>query len=371
MEKVFEERMERCRHEMVAAQMDGLLVTRPHLVYHLTGWLPPDWARVFLILSGLRAELVSPFEPESLLNRQVDCLTYESFSLDHIVHKDENALDGINQAIAKASLEGKTLGMDPTALSSSLGCRLQNKLKTVDSAAFLARLIARKDPFAIEAIRKAVQHLDSAFRVAQDVIQADLIELELFAALQSHLSRALGEPVVLDCNLASGSRTLTEEPTATNKALAKGETVLIDLFPMLGPYGADYTRNFIIGQATDSQCQQHMVLEKALSSVEDKLGPGLTAREIDAQVRKIIADSIYGQWQYPHHSGHAFGLTIPEWPWIIPAEDQPLEPGMVIAIEPGIYHPENGGMRLESNYLITESGFERLESFPRRLIEVY
>jgi Xaa-Pro aminopeptidase len=370
MEKVFEQRLEQCRREMAAAQMDGLLVTRSHLIYHLTGWQPPEWARAFLILSGPHADLISPFEPESLPNDQVDCLTYEGFSLDRIVHPEENALEGVTRAVKKSSLEGKTLGMDPMALPAAIGCELQSRLKTVDSAVFLARLIARKDPFAIEAIRKAVQHLDSAFRVAQDVIQAGLIELELFAALQSHLSGALGKPVVLACNLASGSRTLTEEPAATNKALAKGETILIDLFPMLGPYGADYTRNFILGQASDAQRHQHRVLEEALDRVEEKLGPGLTAREIDALVRKTITNSGCGPWQHPHHSGHAFGLSIPEWPWIIAAENQPLETGMVIAIEPGIYHPENGGMRLESNYLITERGFERLESFPRRLIEV-
>jgi Xaa-Pro dipeptidase len=370
MEKVFENRLERCRQAMAAAQLDGLLAIRPHLVYHLTGWLPPDWARVFLIISDQHAILVSPFEPEDLPNQQVNCTVYDSFSLEHPVNATKNALERLIQGIAEACPEGKTLGADCTVLPAAFSIALKDLVNAVDSQAFMARLIAIKDTFAINAIRKAVRHLDSAFQLAQDVIQEGLIELELFAALQSHLSRTLGEPIVLDCNLASGGRTLTEEPTATNKVLGRGETVLMDLFPMLGPYGADYTRNFIIGKASNEQQKQHQTLEKALITVEEALAPGLTAREIDSLVRNVIEEAGYGKWQHPHHTGHAFGLTIPEWPWIIAAEDQALETDMVIAIEPGIYHPLNGGMRLESNYLVTEDGFERLESFPRQLIEV-
>jgi Xaa-Pro aminopeptidase len=204
--------------------------------------------------------------------------------------------------------------------------------------------------------------------VARDAIRPGVTETEVFGKIFTSLAQSLGGPLTLDCNFGSGPRALGDEPQPTNKPLEAGESVMIDLFPLMDGYVADYTRNFVVGPPTDGQLAQHAILETALAAAEKALRPGVRASEIDRLVRRVIQDAGYGEFAHRHHTGHAFGLTIPEPPWLIPADHTPLRAGMVIAVEPGIYHPENGGMRLEGNYIITEDGCEPLVGFPAKLI---
>jgi Xaa-Pro dipeptidase len=211
--------------------------------------------------------------------------------------------------------------------------------------------------------------LDRAFEKASQILRPGISELEVFEAIYTSLLDSLGAPFRLDCDIGFGANTSSAEHQPTSKKLQPGENVLIDLYPNLGGYVADYTRNFVLGSASAEQLRQHAVLEQALQAVEQLLRPGVPASEVDRAARLSIEQAGYGEFIYQHHTGHGFGLTTPEPPWIIPANHAPLQPGMLIAIEPAIYHPAQAGMRLEGDYLITETGFERLDGFPRSLGE--
>jgi Xaa-Pro aminopeptidase len=367
MKKSLEIRLDAIRKALDREHLSGLVINQPAYIFHITGWLPPIWAKTFAVIGPNDFILVAPFIPDDIQPTWNTSITYTSFSLDELINVSANAILALLQAVSQARLSAKSVGVILDALPGTYTQALSKLVQLHEVSELLHAETAVKDEMAQRAIRQRVGFLDQAFEVAALTMQPGMSEMEVFGAIYNSLIQLLGSSITLDCNFGSGFRTIADEPQPTNKRLKKGEPVLIDLFPMLGGYGADYTRNFAVKEATEGQLVQHGVLEKALSAAEAALRPGIAASEIDRIVRKVIEEEGYGKYAHQHHSGHAFGLAIPEPPWLIPADHTPLKPGMVIAIEPGIYHPVNGGMRLEGDYIITDDGYESLSGYPPKL----
>jgi len=336
--------------------LSGLILNQGAYVYHLTDWLPPSWATIFAVVGSGELILVTPFVPEGIEPVWSAAIT------------TEDTVAGLEQALSQARMLGGPLGVVMGAFPAANALPLSGQVELRDATDLMYDVTAAKDEVAQQAIRERVSYLDKAFEVAKTAIKPGVSETAVFGAIFTSLAQSLGGTLTLDCNFGSGPRTLGNEPEPTNKLLEAGEVVMIDLFPVMGGYVADYTRNFVVGKPTDDQLAQHATLERALAAGESILRPGTKASEIDQLVRKTLEDEGWGEFAYQHHTGHAFGLTIPEPPWLLPDVDMPLRAGMVIAVEPGIYHPANGGMRLEGNYIITEDGPESLVGFPARLI---
>ena len=191
-------------------------------------------------------------------------------------------------------------------------------------------------------------------------------ELAIWAAVHEPMAGQVGAPFALEGNFASGPRTLGSEPQATNRRIDASDTVFIDLCPVIHGYAADLTRAFVAGQPTEAQREGHAVLTDALLTGAALLRPGVRAGDVGRAVRSRVAEAL-GGYVFPHHTGHALGLQRQEQPMLIPGGDTLLEAGMVIAIEPGPYLPDTGGMRIEGNYLITETGSESLSEYPLEL----
>ena len=185
--------------------------------------------------------------------------------------------------------------------------------------------------------------------------------------MYGEILHAFGSPYTLIGDFVSGPRTERVGGPASPRVLQAGDLFIIDIFPVLDWYKGDITRTFVAGQPTARQREVHRVLDEALAAGAAAIRPGLRACDLDAVVRGTVTRAGYGE-NFPHHSGHAIGLGHPKSPYIIPADPSELRPNMVITLEPGIYLPGEGGMRLEQNYLITESGAEGLSQFPRELI---
>lgn len=368
MKEIFSSRLTVLREKLHEADLPGLILKKPNFIYHLTGWLPPEWADFFVVVGPEDLLLVTPFVPDDSDFFWDDALVYDSFALDEQVPATENAVTAVKQALEKAGLQGGVVGAILGNLNGIYALEISDYVSLKDAGGIVAGVTAIKDEAAQQAIRERVGYLDQAFAVARDSIRPGISETEVFGRIFTSLVKSYGGPVDLACNFGSGPRALIDEPLPTNKVIKAGEVVMIDLYPQMGPYVADYTRNFVVGSPTDAQMAQHAALEKALKAGEVMLKPGVMASEIDKVCREVLIEQGFGEHAYQHHSGHAFGLAIPEDPWLIPADHTSLQTGMVIAVEPAIYHPENGGMRLEGNYIITEEGCEALVGFPAELI---
>lgn len=357
------------RDTAARAGLQGLVLNQSAYIFHLSGWLPPAGLAVFIVIGPRDTLLVAPFAPDEPAAVWHRTYTYETFRHDRLVSALDNGVAALLQAVSDAGLLQAPVGVALAALPAAYALPLAQVAQLHDASDMLFRATMVKDAVAQQAIRERVAILDRAFAVAARTIRPGVSELEVFGAIYAELALALGAQPVLECVFGSGTRTLLDEPQPSGRVLERGDVVLIDLFPTLGGYVADYTRCFVVGPATDAQRAQHMALEHALATVEQALRPGVAAAEIDRIARYSIEAAGYAPWCYQHHTGHGFGLLALEPPWLIPADTTRLEPGMVLAVEPGIYHPEHGGMRLEGNYIITAGGCEALAGYPAMLTE--
>lgn len=359
---VYFERLTALREALAAANLDGLLLGQAAYIFHLTSWLPPQWAGAHLLIGPRDMTLISSMIPDHVAPVWNLALTYEQIQSDDSTTSASTIDRVLQEAISDAGLVGCTLGTDALVVGDILP--LLDLVTVRDARSLLRAITIVKDNAALQAIRAGVVLLERGFAAAAATIRPGVSELQVYSAVYSALAEGLGGQFVLDCVFASGPRTLSAEPQPTNRRLRQGETVLIDLFPNLGGYVADYTRNFIVGEPTAAQLAQHAALEHALTTAAALLRPGVPASAIDRAACHTIEEAGFAAHAYQHHTGHGFGLLSPEPPWLIPGDHTPLRAGMVIAIEPAIYHPINGGMRLEGNYIITEDGYEALDTYP-------
>lgn len=351
------------------AGLHGLIINQTLYLFHLSGWMPAPGAPVFLVIGPRGVVLVAPSLPEAPESVWDQTLLYDAWRSDTLMPATDQAITALRQAVSDAGLHQTNVGATLDALPASVALGLSDIVRLHDARNVLFQATMIKDAAAHQAIRERVAMLDRAFAAAALVIRPGVSELEVYGSICAELALALGAPPVVECVFASGPRTLASEPQPTSRVLTSGDVVLIDLFPNLGGYVADYTRCFVVGAATNAQRRQHLALEQALAAAEHALRPGVAAADIDRLVRQSIEAAGYGAWCYQHHTGHGFGVLTVEPPWILPTSSTLLAEGMVIAIEPGIYHPEHGGMRLEGNYIVTADGCESLTGYPATLTE--
>ena len=157
-------------------------------------------------------------------------------------------------------------------------------------------------------------------------------------------------------DVIAGVRTAAIEGDATDYVLQEGDALLLDLQPGWDHFWCDTTRTFFVGKASDEQRRVFGAITHTISAIETILRPGTRACEIYRKMQETLA--VYG-FSCPHHAGHATGHEKVAFPTFVEECDAPLEKGMYIALEPGVYL-EDFGIRLENNYLITENGFEKL-----------
>jgi Xaa-Pro aminopeptidase/Xaa-Pro dipeptidase len=258
---------------------------------------------------------------------------------------------------------GVELGQLPAAFMPAIHGRTREVAEINDLLWKLRRI---KDDEEIAQIEANAARNDHIFGLLREAVRPGVKDFALWAVVHAALCEDAGGPVTLEADLGAGPATANPDVCPVGHVLTEADHVLVDIYSASNGYYADTTRVFAVGEPTVKQMETHWVLEDALEAGAELLRPGVAAREVDAAVRRVIAEAGFAE-NYPHHSGHAFGLFQQERPYLIPAETMPLEAGMVITLEPGIYIPGWGGMRLEGNWVITDDGARRLDRYPDRL----
>jgi Xaa-Pro aminopeptidase len=224
-----------------------------------------------------------------------------------------------------------------------------------DLTAALARGRETKDPDELALVRRAIRATEAGHEAARRALRPGMREIDLHAEIEAAIARAAGEPVLLLCDLVAGARTGDRGGTPGTYAIREGDAVLVDLFPIVGGYRADITATLVAGEPTREQAARRERLHEALAAGEARLRPGGRAADVFEAVRGVLGS-------LPTHAGHGLGLDHPEPPFLVPGSDETLRAGAVIALEPGLYEPGRGGARIEHDYLVTVSGFERLSA---------
>jgi Xaa-Pro aminopeptidase len=259
------------------------------------------------------------------------------------------------------------LGIEGSAVSAADFQQLQERLPGVELvlvSGMVETLRQVKDKGEIEALRRAIDLAEVAFRGVQTLFTPDMTELQIAHELE-HLMRRRGalraafEPIV-----GVGKLSALPHYRAGGVRLGSSSFVLID-WGAVEPtgYHSDLTRVLSTSKIPPKLEKLYRVVSEAQQAAFRLLKPGAACKDVDAAARKVIADAGFDRY-FGHGLGHGIGLEIHEGPRFSPLSEEVLKPGMVMTIEPGIYIPEFGGVRLEDDVLITRDGYERMTSVP-------
>jgi Xaa-Pro dipeptidase len=226
-----------------------------------------------------------------------------------------------------------------------------------------------KDDFELGAMQKAAEVAELAIDSLLSRISVGQSEKEIAVMLSEEMVKAGSEANAFSPIVSCGPNAGSPHAVPTNRPIQEGELMVIDCGAVVDGYPSDITRTFAIGEVEPEFVHIHEIVRAANAAAKEIARPGATGSELDRAARDIIDDSGYGTF-FIHRTGHGLGLEIHEPPYIVENNDQPLEPGAVFTIEPGIYLPDRVGVRIEDDVVITESGCRSLTSYPRKLISI-
>jgi Xaa-Pro aminopeptidase len=227
-----------------------------------------------------------------------------------------------------------------------------------------------KDEQEIAAIRQSVRYAERAFVMLRAGLRGTDSEKDVADALEGYLRRCGATGSSFPPIVAVGARAaLPHARPRTSVKLEQDDFVLIDWGAMGQPYKSDLTRVLVTGKVTPKFEAIYRIVLTAQERGIAAIRPGITAHDADAQARAVIEEAGFGPY-FSHGLGHGLGMDIHEAPRVRRGSDVRFEPGMVITVEPGVYLPDWGGIRIEDDVLVTPGGCEVLSHLPKSLESV-
>lgn len=234
---------------------------------------------------------------------------------------------------------------------------------------FVMRLRLIKDDAELAALKKAARIVDEALRQSLAFFQVGMTEMEMAAELE-HRMRMLGsEGVPFDTIVGAGARGALPHSRPSDYKVRNQDLVVFDYGAMVEGYAADTTRTLAFGDVSEQANHVYEVVKLAQATALDVIRPGVTAEQVDAAARRVIEDAGYGAY-FTHRTGHGLGLDVHEFPSIVGGNKLKLVPGMVFTVEPGIYVPDQLGVRIEDDVVVTADGAEILTKFTKELTSI-
>ncbi len=226
-----------------------------------------------------------------------------------------------------------------------------------------------KDKYELSQIEKAVKITDDTFEHVLQFIKPGVRETELAAEMEYFMKMAGSSNPAFETIVASGARSALPHGAASSKKIARGDFVTFDFGARVNGYVADMTRTIVVGKASAKQKNIYNLVLKAQKAGVAKIKHGRAAADVDRACRAIINRAGYGK-NFGHGTGHGIGLYIHEGPRLAETSTDILKRGMVVTVEPGIYLPGWGGVRIEDDVLVTVAGGRALNKSRKKLIEV-
>lgn len=230
----------------------------------------------------------------------------------------------------------------------------------------IAELRTIKDADEVAAMRRAIAITEQALAETVKVIRVGMSEREVANELTLALLRGGSEALAFEPLVQSGPNSALPHALAGERVLQPGEMLLLDFGITLAGYNSDITRTFGIGQPGAEIARIYEVVKQANAAGRAAARPGATGEEVDRAARRVIAEAGYGAY-FTHRTGHGLGLEGHEPPYMVEGNAVPLVVGNTFTIEPGIYVPGLGGVRIEDDLLITPDGAESLTTYDREL----
>jgi Xaa-Pro aminopeptidase len=239
-------------------------------------------------------------------------------------------------------------------------------VELVPLPSLVEELRAVKDEAEIAVMQEAAELADNTFKYILGYIETGRTELEIALEMETFMRRNGASGPSFDTIVASGERSALPHGVASSRMVATDEFVKLDFGALYNGYCSDLTRTVVIGTPSDKHREIYSIVLEAQLHALAHIRPGMTGREADALTRDIIKRYGYGEF-FGHGTGHGLGMEIHESPRLSLKSDTILTPGMTVTVEPGIYLPGFGGVRIEDDVVITDTGIKILTSSPKEL----
>lgn len=227
----------------------------------------------------------------------------------------------------------------------------------------------QKDAGEVDAIRDAVAVGEKALERMVGQVRVGQTELQIAGILECELRSAGSESHPFEVIVASGPRSALPHARASDRVIRPGEFLLVDFGAVVRGYCSDITRTFAVGSASAEMREIHDIVREANATASGGVRAGMRGRDADALARGYIQRRGWGE-EFGHSLGHGIGLEVHEAPRLAKTADAPLPLGAVVTIEPGIYRPGWGGVRIEDDVLLTREGPQILTAFSRDLMVI-
>lgn len=290
-----------------------------------------------------------------------------------LTYRDEDGHEHAFQQVAQElAFEDAVVGVEYLAMrilemrriqQAAPGCQL------VATEPWLPLLRMRKDQTEIAHMRRAIEIAERAMQRLLDegAIRPGRTELEVVADLRIAMLQEGGQGEAFSPIVVSGPNSAAPHLSPSDRPLAEGDLVIIDWGTNYQGYRSDITRTFVLGSPAPEIKRIYEAVLAANQAGRLAVRPGMPAQEVDRIARRAITLAGYGEF-FIHRTGHGLGLETHEPPYIVDGNLDILEPGMTFTVEPGIYLPGVGGVRIEDDVVVTGDGSESLTTLPRELI---
>lgn len=345
------QRLQRIRTRLSEEGLDWLLVSGPENRRYLSGFTGSSG---HLLISQEEALLATDFRYFQQVEEQAPAYT--------LAKVQGGAVESLASILQQHVAEGARLGFEAEHLTVALYEELRGALSAaewVPTRGLVENLRAVKEPEEMQAIRRAVALADEVLEAVLPTLRPGMTEKEVAWRLESAMRERGAEKVPFDLIVASGPNGAAPHAVASDRPLGKGEPIVIDMGCVVDGYCSDLTRTVVLGEPDGKFRDLYDLVLRAQRAAEEGIRPGMPGREADALARGVIDRAGYKE-EFGHSLGHGVGLEVHELPRLSALTEERLLEGMVFTVEPGVYIPGWGGIRIEDMAVLRADGAEIL-----------
>lgn len=354
-------RQQRLFRELRHQSIERLLITSPFNVTYLTGFTGDD---SFLYVEGETLTIWSDARYEEQIGEECPDLALE------IRKPTELLVDAIPRWLGKKKVHalhvetGMTSYAQWERLSQQMGAQSLTPCNGI-----VERLRECKDDVELAAIERAIQIAERAFVAMRSMLADDWTEKKVADTLETNIRQLGGTTSAFKSIVGVGPRAALPHGRPSSKTISEDPFVLVDWGAKEDLYLSDITRVILTGKPSVKLQKVYQTVLNAQMAAIQAIRPGVLMSEIDAIARGVIEQAGFGK-RFTHSLGHGFGLQIHETVRLARGQDRPLEPNMVVTVEPGIYLPGVLGVRIEDDILVTKDGHRVLSHLPKEWDEI-
>lgn len=357
----YSKRIKRLQDKLRRRKLDGLIIAKPENRAYLCGYRGGDHG-----IEETSGVIIVPRKGNILLLTDFRFklqAEQEAPGLEVLIYK-RGLLDLLGKLLPDLGIH--KLGFESHYTLHSFQLELTRKLakkkiKTIPTRDLVEKMRIIKDEDEIDLLRQSVRLNEKVFNTVYASFSDYKTEIDVALAIETTMRKLGAEKPSFDTIVATGSNGALPHAVPGPSAIEKNGSLTLDMGLILNGYCSDMTRNFVPKRPSKKYLKLHRIVRKAQLAGIKAVRAGITGGEADKSARKVINKAGYGKY-FGHSLGHGVGLAVHEEPRLSPRNRKVLKPGMIVTVEPGIYIPGWGGIRLENMVVVREDGCENLNT---------